>query len=85
MVGAFGTIRRMAMRKLSLSLDPVALFLAEQGAARDGTSISAWVSRLIRTAAPARYPPAERDDERLVQTDEREIQIIEADTRRAAG
>ena len=75
----------MAMRKLSLSLDPVALFLAEQGAARDGISISAWVSRLIRTAAPARYPPAERDDERLVHTDERETQIIAAATRRAAG
>lgn len=84
MVGEFGTIRHMAMRKLSLSLDPVALFLAEQGAARDGISISAWVSHLIRTAAPARYPPAERDDE-LVQADEREIQVIEADTRRAAG
>ncbi|MGH3912648.1 MAG: hypothetical protein ACRDTC_04460 [Pseudonocardiaceae bacterium] len=75
----------MATRKLSLSLDPVALFLAEQGAARDGVSISAWVSHLIRTAAPARYPPAERDEERLVQTDERETQIIEATTRRAAG
>lgn len=85
MVSALGTISDMAMRKLSLSLDPVALFLAEQGAARDGISISAWVSRLIRAAAPARYPPAERDDEGLAQADERDFQIIEADTRRAAG
>ncbi|MGH4014566.1 MAG: hypothetical protein ACRDSL_11715 [Pseudonocardiaceae bacterium] len=75
----------MATRKLSLSLDPVALFLAEQGAARDGISLSAWVSRLIRTAAPTRYPPAERDGEPLAQADERDLQIIEADTPRAAG
>jgi len=75
----------MAMRKLSLSMDTVALFLAEQGAARDGISISAWVSRLNRTAAPAQYPPAERDDETLAQADERDLQIIKTETRRAAG
>ncbi|MDQ3885774.1 MAG: hypothetical protein M3308_01840 [Actinomycetota bacterium] len=75
----------MAMRKLSLSMDPVAVFLAEQGAAREGISLSAWVSRLIRTAAPAGYPPAERDDQRLVQADEHDLQIIEANPRRAAG
>ncbi len=75
----------MAMQKLSLSLDPVALFLATQGATRDGTSVSAWVSRVIRSTAPGLYPPAPRDDDRLVREDERDLEIIEADVRRAAG
>ncbi|MGH3426509.1 MAG: hypothetical protein ACRDRI_21855 [Pseudonocardiaceae bacterium] len=41
----------MATRKVTVSLDAVALDLAERAAARDGISMSAWLSRAARREA----------------------------------
>ncbi len=41
----------MATRKITVSLDATALFLAERAAARDGLSMSAWLSRAARREA----------------------------------
>ncbi len=41
----------MATRKVTLSLDAVALRLAEQAAAREGVSTSMWISRAARREA----------------------------------
>jgi hypothetical protein len=41
----------MATRKVTLSLDTVALALAERAAAQTGQSVSAWLSRAARREA----------------------------------
>jgi hypothetical protein len=41
----------MATRKVTLSLDTVALALAERAAAQAGQSVSAWLSRAARREA----------------------------------
>jgi hypothetical protein len=41
----------MATRKVTVSLDATALALAEQAAAREGLSMSAWLSRAARREA----------------------------------
>ncbi|MDT7556320.1 MAG: hypothetical protein QOC67_2566 [Pseudonocardiales bacterium] len=41
----------MATRKVTLSLDSVALALAERAAAQTGLSVSAWISRAARREA----------------------------------
>lgn len=41
----------MATRKVTVSLDVTALSLAERAAARDGMSMSAWLSRAARREA----------------------------------
>ncbi|MGH3828090.1 MAG: hypothetical protein ACRDQX_13110 [Pseudonocardiaceae bacterium] len=41
----------MATRKVTVSLDATALDLAERAAARDGMSMSAWLSRAARREA----------------------------------
>jgi hypothetical protein len=41
----------MATRKVTLSLDTVALALAERAAAQTGQSLSAWLSRAARREA----------------------------------
>jgi hypothetical protein len=41
----------MATRKVTVSLDVTALDLAERAAARDGMSMSAWLSRAARREA----------------------------------
>lgn len=41
----------MATRKVTVSLDVVALDLVERAAARDGISMSAWLSRAARREA----------------------------------
>ncbi|MGH3825659.1 MAG: hypothetical protein ACRDQX_00585 [Pseudonocardiaceae bacterium] len=41
----------MATRKVTVSMDAVALDLAERAAARDGVSMSAWLSRAARREA----------------------------------
>lgn len=41
----------MATRKITVSLDVTALDLAERAAARDGISMSAWLSRAARREA----------------------------------
>ncbi|MDQ3990515.1 MAG: hypothetical protein M3291_15250 [Actinomycetota bacterium] len=41
----------MATRKITVSLEETALSLAEQAAARDGLSMSAWLSRAARREA----------------------------------
>ena len=41
----------MATRKITVSLDATALSLAERAAARDGLSMSAWLSRAARREA----------------------------------
>ncbi len=41
----------MATRKVTVSMDAVALDLAERAAARDGVSVSAWLSRAARREA----------------------------------
>jgi hypothetical protein len=46
-----GTVIGMATRKVTVSLDVTALDLAERAAARDGISMSAWLSRAARREA----------------------------------
>lgn len=41
----------MATRKVTVSLDATALMLAERAAAREGLSMSAWISRAARREA----------------------------------
>lgn len=41
----------MATRKVTVSLDTTALALAEKAAAREGLSMSAWLSRAARREA----------------------------------
>jgi hypothetical protein len=41
----------MATRKITVSLDSTALLLAESAAAREGLSMSAWLSRAARREA----------------------------------
>jgi hypothetical protein len=47
----WGTVNSMATRKITVSLDATALSLAERAAARDGLSMSAWLSRAARREA----------------------------------
>ena len=46
-----GTFFGMATRKVTVSLDMTALALAEKSAAREGLSMSAWLSRAARREA----------------------------------
>jgi hypothetical protein len=46
-----GTVFGMVTRKVTVSLDATALDLAERAAARDGMSMSAWLSRAARREA----------------------------------
>ncbi len=46
-----GRVTGMATRKVTVSLDATALDLAERSAARDGMSMSAWLSRAARREA----------------------------------
>lgn len=45
------TVKGMATRKVTLSLDETALTMAEKAAARAGVSLSAWISAATRREA----------------------------------
>ena len=49
--GVEGTVNGVASRKITVSLDATALSLAERAAAREGLSMSAWLSRAARREA----------------------------------
>ncbi len=74
----------MATRKVTVSLDATALDLAERAAARDGVSMSAWLSRAARREAVRTGvgPVVDVVAEALAD----EAELIEADRHmRAAG
>ena len=74
----------MATRKVTVSLDATALALAERAAAREGVSMSAWLSRAARREAVRTGvgPVTDGRDEAL--TDEAEVAEAERQLR-AAG
>jgi hypothetical protein len=76
----------MATRKVTVSLDTVALGLAEQAARRDGLSVSAWLSRAARREAVRTGIASRADNDALSDAlaDERELELAEEDLR-AAG
>lgn len=68
-----------------MSLDVTALSLAERAAARDGLSLSAWLSRAARREAVRTGVAAPVDDAMPdALTDEREYDLAEEELR-AAG
>jgi hypothetical protein len=73
----------MATRKVTLSLDVTALGLAERAAARDGMSVSAWLSRAARREAVRTGAGPASDVLADALADEAEL--IEAQRYRAAG
>lgn len=76
----------MATRKTTVSLDVTALSLAERAAARDGLSLSAWLSRAARREAVRTGVAAAAVDDVMPDalTDEREYNLAEEELR-AAG
>jgi hypothetical protein len=73
----------MVTRKVTLSLDVTALSLAERAAARDGMSVSAWLSRAARREAVRTGAGPAIDVLADALADEAEL--IEAQRYRAAG
>ncbi|MGI9002893.1 MAG: hypothetical protein ACR2GH_14735 [Pseudonocardia sp.] len=74
----------MATRKITVSLDATALALAEQAAARDGVSMSAWLSRAARREAVRTGAGPTADVRADALTDETELAAAERQMR-AAG
>lgn len=76
----------MATRKTTVSLDVTALSLAERAAARDGLSLSAWLSLAARREAVRTGVAAAAVDDVMPDalTDEREYDLAEEELR-AAG
>ena len=76
----------MATRKVTVSLETTSLALVEQAAARDGMSLSAWLSRAARREAVRTGVTPARVDDTLAEAlaDERERELAEEDLR-AAG
>jgi hypothetical protein len=84
---ANGRVRGMSTKKVTVSFDSVALRLAERAAAREGLSVSAWVSRAARReAVRTGVGPGHSRDLVLSDalTDEAELTAAEEDMR-AAG
>jgi hypothetical protein len=73
-----------ATKKISLSLDAGAVFLARRAAGIEGMSLSAWMSRLVRRYAWESQRPR-LTDEQTAAEDEREEARQQEDRRRAAG
>jgi hypothetical protein len=73
----------MATRKVTLSLEIGALALVEQAAARDGLSLSAWLSRAARREAVRTGLGPVRGEDALDEAlaDERERELAEEDWR----
>ncbi|MGH3830685.1 MAG: hypothetical protein ACRDRS_09590 [Pseudonocardiaceae bacterium] len=74
----------MATRKVTVSLDATALDLAERAAARDGVSMSAWLSRAARREAVRTGVGPVGDELTEALADEAELVAAERDLR-AAG
>ena len=75
----------MATRKVTVSLDTTALALAERAAAREGLSMSAWLSRAARReAVRTGAGPTTVDVLPAALTDEAELTAAERHLR-AAG
>lgn len=83
---ATGTVKGMATRKVTVSLDIAALGMVEQAARRDGVSLSAWLSRAARREAVRTGVAATRAEGAGAEalSDERELELAEEDLR-AAG
>jgi hypothetical protein len=73
----------MATREVTVSLDATALDLVERAAAREGMSVSAWLSRAARREAvrTGAGPVVEVLADALAN----EAELIEAQRHRAAG
>jgi hypothetical protein len=74
----------MATRKVTVSLDATALLLAERAAAREGLSMSAWLSRAARREAVRTGVGPIVDGLADARADEAELVLAEKDMR-AAG
>jgi hypothetical protein len=75
----------MVTRKITVSLDATALMLAERAAARDGLSMSAWLSRAARREA-VRTGVGSMAADTVADAQADEAELIEAErAMRAAG
>ena len=79
----------MAAKKMSLTLEFTAAFLAEQAARRDGLSVSAWVSKFIHQNIHQHYSPTLFDGEALavaeLEHQSTVTELVSGRGRRAAG
>ncbi|MCW2569166.1 MAG: hypothetical protein JWN54_3263 [Mycobacterium sp.] len=72
-------VRGMAKRKVTYSLDPHTVRLAEKAAARAGLSTSAWLDRVARREAVRAGAGSRRTVLSDARLDERELAAGEAD------
>lgn len=84
-----GTIKGMATRKVTLSLDASALEFAERAAAEHGVSVSSWLSKAarreaVRTGYRAQGRPVAQAVEATARADEVEAAAA-AEELRAQG
>ncbi|AIG76840.1 Hypothetical protein AJAP_19895 [Amycolatopsis japonica] len=77
-----GTIKGMATRKVTLSLDSGALEFAERAAKAHGISVSSWLSKAARReAVRTGYTPQRAPVEPSAESDEAELTAAEKDLR----